>query len=186
MRLGFGGLIRGKKGWEDRASDENDHAICVASTLSAPRPKGGRRVKRTPHPLLAELAVPCVKRQVRRDGRDTFQKERETAFRAASYCPDPRCLSCNDAFHRDGSRREGASLQSYSTPTAERQPENKRRPATGWKAAYALTVLNHRIVCNRKKCAELPTYSIARACIELFALYQKLNLTKTSSRGAPL
>ena len=45
----------------------------------------------------------------------------------------------------------GSPLQSYSTRTAERQPGGQRRPATKWKAAYAITVLNHRRVCNRKK-----------------------------------
>ena len=45
----------------------------------------------------------------------------------------------------------GSPLQSYSTRTAERQPEGQRRPATGWKAAYAITVLNHPSMCHRKK-----------------------------------
>src|SRR5712664_2395464 len=128
--------MRGKKGREGRAFDENDHAICVASTLSAPRPKDGRRAKRKPHPLLAGLVVRCAERQEQTDSRDTFHQERLTAFRAASNYPDPPYSPCNDASHRDGSTQAGAPLQSYSTRTAERQPGGQRRPATGWKAAY--------------------------------------------------
>jgi hypothetical protein len=40
-RSGLGAFMRGKKEPEGRAFDENDRAICVASTLSAPRPKDG-------------------------------------------------------------------------------------------------------------------------------------------------
>ena len=149
--------MRGKKGREDRAFDENDHAICVASTLFASPAKDGRRAKRKPHPLWAGLVVRCAERQEQTDSRDTLHQEHLTAFRAASNYPDPTYSPCNVASQRDGSTQAGAPLQSYSTRIAERQSGGQRRPATEWKAAYAITVLNHLSVCNRKKCAELPT-----------------------------
>ena len=136
---------------EGRAFHENDHAICVASTLSAPRPKDGRRAKRKPYSPLAGLTLRCASPRQRAGSWGTFRQERKTALRAASNCLDPLCALCNDASHRDGSTQAGASPQSYSTPTAERQPGDRRRPATEWKAACSILVLNHRSLCNRKK-----------------------------------
>jgi hypothetical protein len=69
-------FMREKKGREGRAFDENDHAICVALTLFAPRPKDGRPAKRKPRHLLVGLAFRYAQRQERSDSRDIFRLER--------------------------------------------------------------------------------------------------------------
>lgn len=50
-------FMRGEKEREDRAFDENDHAIHVALTLFAPQPKDGRPEKRKPRHLLVGLVA---------------------------------------------------------------------------------------------------------------------------------
>jgi hypothetical protein len=132
--------MRGRKRREDRAFGENDHAICVGSTLLEPRRRDGRPAKRKAnHPLMG-LVARYVLRRERSGNRDISQPERSTELRALPDRSDRPYQPCNDAFHRDGNTREGASLQSCSTRSSERQLGGQTRPATRWKEVYAIGV----------------------------------------------
>jgi len=131
--------MRGRKRREDRAFGESGHAIYAGSTLLEPRPGNGRPAKRKVHHPLVGISRYALRR-ARSGNRDISQLERPTAFRALPDRSDRPNQPCNDAFHRDGNTREGASLQSYSTRTVERQLGGQSWPATRWKLVCAIGV----------------------------------------------
>jgi hypothetical protein len=63
---------------------------------------------------------------------------------------DLTCLPCNGAYHPCGNRLEGAFDPFSPLRAMERPPEGQMRPATRWRAVYAMTLLNHQSFVSRK------------------------------------